>query len=625
MQAFLAFSSVYQEKQKKMFVFQENLNSVMLSEEEKPIQELLSLLILLADRVINAAQEAESFKAGNLEIARLVTGLSKVLRPLARLTTTVYDRPIRRVCLDVTKALDRAFTFARRCRHERTNFLHHVLSINTAADYKKASTLLESSLADLQWLLSIYNRDCSDHGTMPPFACTDPILAYVWPAIAALHMGQGEGAQQLAVFAGDGRCKKIIVEEDGIPPLLKMLIDSKNCDAQIAAASALCNLADDQESVMVIREALGVQAITKAMAKAPMRVQLMLVDLVLKMLEVDPDVQEEFGVENVTRLLVAVLGVDVDLDEFLEMNYPKTTSSSHLCGEISEEMKVNVGGECSRSEKEREREGETPEVKLRLKVNCAVALWKLARKSLLNSRNITDTKALLVLAKIIKKEEGELRKECVKVVMELAAVAESNSDLKRTAFKLTSTPAKVVLDQLLKVMDEGRDPLLVTPAVKAIGCLASMFPAKERRVVRCLVAQLSHWDHGVAAEAATALSKFICGENYNRREHSEAFIEFDGVPKLMILLRKNVRGYSSHLEELVLLCNLAINGCNTRVLEEAGVLTALEGAARRAVSERPDLRELFAKAIHLLVIYQVGIHPAPRAGLGGLVGEVTTF
>lgn len=606
-----------------MFMFQENLNSMLVSEDEKPIQELLSLLILLADRVIHAAQEAESFKTGNLEIGRLVTGLSKALRSLARLTTTVYDRPIRRISINVTKALDRALTFARRCRHERTNFFHHVLSINTAADYKKASNLLESSLADLRWLISVYSRDSSDHGTMSPFFCTDPILAYVWPAIAALHMGQGEGAQQLAVFAGDGRNKKIIVEEDGIPPLLKMLIDSRSCDAQIAAASALYNLADDQESVMVIRGALGVQAVAKAMAKPCIRVQLVLVELVLKMLKVDPDVQEEFGVENVAKLLVAALGVDVDLDEFLEVNYPKATGRSHSCGE--EEVKVNGGGECSRSEKERERERETPEVKLKLKVSCAVALWKLARRCLLNSRNITDTKALLVLAKIIKKEGGELRKECVNVVMELAAVAESNSDLKRTAFKLTSTPAKVVLDQLLKVLDEGSDPLLVTPAVKAIGCLASMFPARERRVVCGLVAQLTHWDHGVAASAATALSKFICKKNHNKREHSEAFIEFDGVPKVMTLLRKNVRGYSSHLEELELLCNLTLSASNTGVLEEAGVLSALEGGARGAVSERPDLRELFAKAIHQLVIYQVGIHPTPRAGFDGLVGEVTTF
>lgn len=608
-----------------MFVFQENLNSIMVSEEEKPIQELLSLLILLADRVIHAAQEAESYKAGNLEIGRLVTGLSKALRSLARLTTTVYDRPIRRICINVTKALDRALTFARRCRHERTNFLHHVLSINTAADYKKASTLLDSSLADLQWLISVYSRDCSDHGTMSPFSSTDPILAYVWPAIAALHMGQGEGAQQLALFAGDGRNKKIIVEEDGIPPLLKMLIDSRSCGAQIAAASALCNLADDRESVMVIREALDVRAIAKAMAKPCVRVQLELVKLVLKMLKVDPDVQKEFGMENVAQQLVAVLGVDVDLDEFLEVNYPKVTGRSHSCGEVGEEVKVNGGGECSRREKEMERERETPEEKLMLKVSCAVALSKLARRNLLNSRNITNTKALLVLAKIIKKEGGDLRKECVNVVMELAAVAESNSDLKRTAFKLTSTPAKVVLDQLLKVLDEGKDPLLVTPAVKAIGCLASMFPARERHVVCGLVAQLSHWDHGVAAEAATALSKFICVENHNRREHSEVFIEFDGVPKVMTLLRKNVRGYSSHLEELVLLCNLALSARNTRVLEEAKVLEALEGAARAVVSECPNLRELFAKAIHQLVIYQVEIHPTPHAGLGGLVGEVTTF
>lgn len=590
-----------------MFVFQENLNSVICYEEEKPIQEVLSLLILLADRAIIAAQEAESFKSGNLGISAQLTDISLLLRPLARLTTSstaVYDRPIRRVCLDLTKALDRALTFSRRCRHERTNFLHHILSINTAADFKKASNSLDSSLADLQWLVSIYDRESFDLGTMPPFACTDPILAYVWPAIVALHMGRVEGAQQLADFANvNERTKNVIVEEIGIPPLLKVVSESTIVDAQSAAAAALFNLSDDCYRVTAVREAGGVKAIVKAMEKAPpIRVQSILVELVVKILETDDSVsvKEEFGAAKVTTFLVALLGLDVDLDEFLDLNYPKIM--------ISE-------GECSRSEergKEREREVVPLEVKLRLKIKCAIALWKLARGSLLNCQNITKTKALLVLAKIIKKEEGELKKNCLNVVMELASMAESHSDLKRTAFKLTSTPTKVVLDQLMKVINEERNPLLVIPAVKAIGCLASMFPAKEKHVVRCLVAQLSHWDRGVADEGARALNKFVCGENYNRKEHSEAIIELNGVPMLMNLLRNDARGHHPHLHGLVLLSNIVINACNVRVLEEARVLSALEGTAKRLVSERPELRELFAKAIHQLVIYQVGIHPRLR-------------
>ncbi|KAK4402445.1 hypothetical protein Sango_0985200 [Sesamum angolense] len=598
---------------------------VMAAEEEKSIQDVLSLPILLADRALKSAQEAESFKPENSELARQVTELSQLLRSAARLTTTspaVYDRPIRRVSLDVTKALDRALTLARKCRHKKTNVLHHVLSITTAADFKKVSALLDSSLADTKWVLSIFNQDTDNWSinlSLPPIATTDPILAWVWPYIAAVHMGRAEAANELAILAqGNDRNKKIIVEENGIPPLLKMLKESGNLDAQNAAASALCNLADDPGRVRMIMDASGVQVVARALPEAPMRVQVTLVNLVARMVEMDADVKEEFGKENVTRPLVALLGMDVDLEEFKEANSRRTVNSLHLIVQINKEMvKKGVHGlgsgksfEGSRHHshrKDKEREMESPEVKLRLKVSCATALWKLAKGSLSNSRKITETKALLVLAKIIEKEPVELKMNCLMVVMELAAVAESNNDLKRAAFNPSSTAAKVVLDQLLRVINEDTSPPLVTPAIKAIGCLASMFPAKEKRVVQSLVAQLSNRNLDVAAEAAKALGKFVCDDNYNRKEHSQAIIEFNGVPKLMNLLRSNNRG-PLHLHEIVLFCNLAINAGNSKALEQARVLSVLEGAARHVVTQHPDLRELFAKAIHQLTIYQAGIH-----------------
>ncbi|KAH6829261.1 hypothetical protein C2S53_011354 [Perilla frutescens var. hirtella] len=580
-------------------------------EEEKSIQEILSLQILFADRVIKLTQEAESFKPENSDLSGQVTQLFQLLRSAARLTITsaaVYDRPIRRVAVDLTMALDRVFILAHKCRHWKTNVLHHVLSITTAADFKKVSALLDSSLADFKWVLSILNPDSSGYETaLPPIATTDPILAWVWPAVAAAHMGRAEAALELASWAsGNDRNKKIIAEENGIPPLLKMLKDSSNVDGQSAAATALCNLADDQGRVKIIADISGVQIIAKALSEAPAPVQVILVNLVSKMSELDTSVQEEFGRENVTRPLVTLLSMDVELEEFVEANARKSANTLHSLAQINKEMtKKRSGGS---SEGRREAEAKPPEVNSRLKISCAAALWILARRSLLNSGKITDTKALRVLAKIIEKEQGELKENCLKVVMELAAVAESHADLKRSAFKLTSTPVKVVLDQLLRVINEEKNSQLVILAVKAVGCLASMFPAKERRVVRSLVAQLSHLDHDVAAEAARALSKFACVQNYNCKEHSKAIIEFGGVPKLMILLRNNVRGYF-HLEELVLLCNLAVNGHNTGALEEAGVLSLLESAATQAVFDHPDLRELFAKAIHQLVVYQIAIDP----------------
>lgn len=587
----------------------------MASEAEKSIQEVLSLPILLADRVIKSAQEAESFQPENSHLSRQVTQLSQLLRSAARLTTTsaaVYDRPIRRVSVDLTKALDRTLALARKCRHKKTNVLHHVFSITTAADFKKVSALLDSSLADMKWVLSIY-QDPSGETALPPFASTDPILAWVWPSVAAVHMGRAEAAQELVSLANNNdRNKKVIVEENGIPPLLKMLKESSNVDGQSAAAAALCSLADDQGRVTKIADKLGVQIIAKALSESPARVQEILINLVLKMSQMDSIVQEEFGRENVTRPLVTLLGMDVDLDEFVEANARKNASNLHSLVQINKEMTTKKGNGVvttsngsRHNSKVKEREAELPEVKLRLKISCAAALWILARRSVLNSGKITDTKALLVLAKIIEKEKGELKLNCLKVVMELAAVAESNAELKRAAFRPTSTAAKVVFDQLLKVINEEASVSMVIPAVKAIGYLASMFPAKEKRVVQSLVTQLGHRNPDVAAEAAKALSKFVCDENYNRREHSEAIIEFNGVPRLMSLLRNNERG-GSH--ELMLLCNLAINAGNSKALEQGRALSVLEGAARHAVAQHPDLRELFSKAIHHLTIYQAEPH-----------------
>ncbi|CAA2969544.1 uncharacterized protein LOC111408457 [Olea europaea var. sylvestris] len=598
---------------------------MVMAEVEKSIQEELSLPILLAERVIKSAKEAESFKPENNDLAAQVAQLAQHLRAVARLTTAssnIYERPIRRVAADLTKSLDRALALCRKCKNKKTNVLRHVLSITTATDFKKVGNLLDSSSADVHWLLSIFKPD-SENGTinlsLPPIASNDPILAWVWSYIASVQMARPEAAQGLATLARDNdRNKKFIVEENGIPPLLKLLKENSNSDAQNAAANALYNLADDQKRIEVIADALGIQIIAKALSEAPMRVQVMLVNLVSRMVEKDFKVQEEFGRENISRPLVSLLGMDVDLEDFKDVGQRRTATSLHSLVHINKEISRMVGSGLSsggsldgsrqnNGKKEKEREGESMEVKSELKVSCASALWKLARSSLLNSKKITETKALLVLAKIIEKEKGELQINCLLVVMELAAVAESNADLKRTAFKPTSPAGKAVLDQLLRVINEESSVSLLIPSTKAIGCLARTFPAKETRIIEPLVSLVGHRNPEVATEAAKALGKFVRDDNFNRKEHSKAIVEFNGIPKLMNLLRTSDRG-QLHLHELILLCNLAINVSNNKSLEQERALSVLEKAARHVVLQHPELRELFSKAIHQLTLYQSGAH-----------------
>ncbi|TMX02920.1 hypothetical protein EJD97_019240 [Solanum chilense] len=595
-----------------------------MAEEEKSVQEELSLPILLADRVIKSAQEAESSKVECAELARHATQLTQFLRSTVRLTSSsqsqsLYDRPIRRITSEVTKTLERALTLVRKCRH-KPNLLRHVLAITSTTDFRKVSILLENSIADVTWLLSIFDPEAGPTLSLPPIASNDPIMAWVWSYIATIQMGslqhRIDAALALATLANDNdRNKKMIVEENGIPPLLKLLKESSSAEAQIAAATALYNLADDEERVRAIANDLGVQIIVKVLAESPMRVQIHVANLVSRMADLDVYAQEEFGRENITRPLVIHLGMDVVLDEPKDAP-PRKTPSLHSLVQINKEMARNNYSVHSNSmdgssrgghygnKKEKDRELEPPEVKAKLKVSCAMALWKLAKGSLMNSRKITETKALLCLAKIIEKEKGELQINCLMTVMELAAVAESNAELRRVAFKPTSPAGKAVIDQLLRVINEETDAPLVIPAIKAIGSLARTFPAKDTRIVKHLVGKLGHRNTDVAVEACIALGKFACPENFNCVEHSKAIVEFDGVPKLMNLLRYD-RG---QVHELQLLCYLALHVGNSKALEQAKALSILEGAARHVIAQRPDLRELFAKAIHHLTLYQIGGH-----------------
>jgi hypothetical protein len=221
-----------------------------------------------------------------------------------------------------------------------------------------------------------------------------------------------------------------------------------------------------------------------------------------------------------------------------------------------------------------------------------------------NSKRITETKGLLCLAKLVEKEEGELQYNCLMTLMEITAAAESNPDLRRSAFRTNSPAAKAVVEQLVRVIRELDSPILQVPAIKSIGSLARTFPARETWVIAPLVTQLSHRNPDVAAEAAFSLGKFACPDNFLCVEHSKTIIEFNGVLQLMRMLRANEQ---TLMHGLILLCHLAIHAGNSEAWEQARVLTTLEGVDRTVVAQHPELRELVAKAIYQLNLYQIGV------------------
>ncbi|KAH7570342.1 hypothetical protein JRO89_XS05G0090500 [Xanthoceras sorbifolium] len=396
-------------------------------------------------------------------------------------------------------------------------------------------------------------------------------------------------------------------------------------EAQMAAASCLYNVANDQERVRVIVNEAGVPIIVNVLGDSIMKVQIQVASLVARMAEHDPVAQDDFARENVIRPLVTLLSFET----FVEDDPSRVNSgkqSIHSIVQINKEMENNslVGGvksyrpymnlysESSGSrlgQNRRDRENEKPEVKTKLKITCAEALWMLARESVSNSRRITETKGLLCLAKLVEKEQGDLQLNCLMTIMEITAAAESNADLRRAAFKTNSPAAKAVVDQLLRLIKDLDDPTLQIAAIKSIGSLARTFPARETRVIGPLVDQLSNRHPEVATEAAIALQKFACSENFLCMEHSKAIIEFNGVVPLLRLLRGNDR---TQLHGLVLLCYLALHAGNSEALEQARVLPALEGADRTVVAH-PELKELVVKAIYHLNLYHTGVHSQRQA------------
>ncbi|XP_008807449.2 uncharacterized protein LOC103719816 [Phoenix dactylifera] len=605
----------------------------------KTIEEDFSLPILLAERVRKAVGEAESFKSECAELGRQADLLAGMLRAAVRRLSAIpnpYERPARRIAAQTSKSLDRALSLARRCR--RAGVIRRVVSITTgSADFRKALALLDASLGDLRWLLSIYSfDDLSDGGggggglvlSLPPIASTDPILSWVWSCVAAVQMAarpsdRAEAATSLANLALDSRRnKKIIIEEGGVPPLLALLRDgAASLDAQIAAAAALTNLSADCELVSLIVADLAVPVVVQVLADAPMRLQARLAVLVARMAAHDPVAQEEFARENAIRPLVSLLSFELPLDD-ASPNSKKPTSL-HSLVRINRESAANSpnlpngkGVLASRDQHphppyyyyhhhRKERENESPEVKLQLKVACSEALWMLSRNCVSNSRKITETKGLLCLSKLLEREKGELQFNCLMTVMEIATAAESDADLRRSAFKMNSPAAKSAVEQLLRVAQEGSSPSLQIPAIKSLGSLARTFPARETRALRPLVAQLGHWNPDVAAEAAIALGKFASPENFLCVEHSKAIMEFEGVPPLMRLLRP---GEKAQLPGLVLLCYLALHVPSNEALERAKALGTLESVSRSAVAQHASLKELLPKAIYQLELYRAEGH-----------------
>ncbi|XWS67489.1 hypothetical protein CRYUN_Cryun04dG0011000 [Craigia yunnanensis] len=357
----------------------------------------------------------------------------------------------------------------------------------------------DDSIGNMKWLLTVYEP--KNNGAfggivvfLPPIVNNNPIFLLVWSCIATIQMGRQlndriDAIESLASLAQDSNLyKKYIVEEGGVPPLLKILEDNASLYAQIAAIDALCTLTNDIEIMKNI-----VIAIVRLLKDASIEIQIEAVNLVVTMAELNAAIEYDSAKGNVIWPLVTLLSSEISADD----------------------LEINLG-------------------KRQLKISCAEALWTLAARSISNCTTITKTKAMLCMAKLVEKERGKLKYYCLMTIVEITAAAESDSNFRHAVFKTNSPSAKAVVDQLLRVIKESDDPIMQIPAIRSVGSLARIFPSRETRVIGPLVSLRDNRHLTVATEAAIALQKFTSPENYLCK-HWKSVIELFSPPALIRL------------------------------------------------------------------------------------------
>lgn len=250
---------------------------------EQKVEDLLKYPINLTDLVQKAVEETESFKQECAEVSRKAKVLGNLLRQAARFSSVkpagLYESPTRRIVVEVEKTLEKAHTLVKKCK--RSGMLKRVITITNISDFRRLNQRLDNSTVDVQWLLNISEsgNERSDFTGLPPIASTDPILAMVWEQVSIVQNSpldeKATAASYLADLAKDPRNAKIIVEEGGVQPLLRLLRDG-NVGAQEEAARALGCLAGDMERIRSMRSDGAISAFVQILGHGSMKVQVSL-------------------------------------------------------------------------------------------------------------------------------------------------------------------------------------------------------------------------------------------------------------------------------------------------------------------------------------------------------------
>ncbi|KAE9593386.1 hypothetical protein Lal_00028922 [Lupinus albus] len=642
------------------------------------VKEILASPIQMADQVSKMADEVQNFRQECLELKAKTEKLAALLRQAARNSNDLYERPTRRIIEDTEQVLDKALILVSKCR--ANGLVKRLFTIIPATAFRKTSTQLENSLGDVQWLLRVSasadERD-DEYLGLPPIAANEPILCLIWEQVAILLSGasleeRSDAAASLVSLARDNdRYGKLILEEGGVPPLLKLLKEGK-MDGQENAARAIGLLGRDPESVEHIVNAGVCSVFGKILKEGHMKVQLVVAWAISEMAAHHPKCQDHFSQNNAIRLLVSHLAFETIQehskyaivskqnmssihsvlmasndptkknlleDEDKKTAHPmgnQTTNQMHnvitntlaIRGQGDQKSQhpnpmnqrgnnnVNANNAIVKHNNNHQgnshvsiagtsikgREYEDPETKAQMKAMAARALWQLCRGNVTICHHITESRALLCFAVLLEKGSEDVRSYSAMALMEITYVAEQHAELRRSSFKPNSPAAKAVVEQFLKIIDKGDSDLLI-PCIKSVGNLARTFRATETRFVAPLVKLLDEREAEVSMEAAIALNKFACTDNYLHETHCNAIIEAGGAKHLIQLVYFGEQ--MVQIPSLILLCYIALHVPKSETLAQEEVLIVLEWCTKQAhLIGESSIESLLPDAKSRLELYQ---------------------
>uniref|UniRef100_A0A0A9DW33 DUF7792 domain-containing protein n=1 Tax=Arundo donax TaxID=35708 RepID=A0A0A9DW33_ARUDO len=452
---------------------------------------------------------------------------------------------------------------------------------------------------------------------------------------------RADSAATLASLARDNlHFAKYIIEEDGVAPLVKLLKEGTD-DGQEAAAMALGLLGHDEESVDKLLHSGVCSVFVAALKQPPMRVQAAVAEAIASLAQHSQKCQDLFAQSNAVRHLVGHLASGTiqehsrysvggsiarnstpppaamtDLHSVVLLkslsvrqggsgssaNDPQSSSEPSNRAKANQMQSVVQSAIAAKtttngatpppsrpqlssngSSGRGSREAEDPATKARMKAMAAKAMWKLARAHLGVCTSITESRALLCFARLLESGDGgagtHLQFYSAMAIMEITRVAEHNLALRQSAFKPSSPAAKVVVEQLLRIVRKGDDDDLLRPCITSLGCLSRTFTASETRLIGPLVQLLDDREIPVTKEAVVALIKFACTENHLHVNHCKAIIDAGGARHLVQLV---YLGDQLQIEALILLCYIARHVPESEELAQAGVLAVLLWASKQA-------------------------------------------